>query len=104
MSRERATTRAALLALRHPRTPWTSRTFLGFLPPGLPAKDLEDVGQPATAVFLVAGGRGTPYSCRRIPQPPGAAMILVTGATGTIGSEVVRQLAAAGQKVRALVR
>ncbi|HEY8206884.1 MAG TPA: SDR family NAD(P)-dependent oxidoreductase, partial [Myxococcaceae bacterium] len=31
-------------------------------------------------------------------------MILVTGATGTIGSEVVRQLSAAGQKVRALVR
>lgn len=31
-------------------------------------------------------------------------MILVTGATGTTGSEVVRQLAAAGQKVRALVR
>lgn len=31
-------------------------------------------------------------------------MILVTGATGTIGSEVVKHLAAAGQKVRALVR
>lgn len=30
--------------------------------------------------------------------------ILVTGATGTIGAEVVRQLAAAGQPVRALVR
>ncbi|MFF3846518.1 NAD(P)H-binding protein [Streptomyces sp. NPDC002328] len=32
------------------------------------------------------------------------AMILVTGATGTIGSELVRQLAARGEKVRALVR
>ncbi|MFI9168356.1 NAD(P)H-binding protein [Streptomyces lincolnensis] len=31
-------------------------------------------------------------------------MILVTGATGTIGSEVVRQLAARGDKVRALTR
>lgn len=31
-------------------------------------------------------------------------MILVTGATGTVGSEVVKQLVAAGQKVRALVR
>ncbi|MEV1076848.1 SDR family oxidoreductase [Streptomyces sp. NPDC050211] len=31
-------------------------------------------------------------------------MILVTGATGTIGSEVVRQLAARGAKVRALTR
>ena len=31
-------------------------------------------------------------------------MIVVTGATGTVGSEVVRQLNAAGQKVRALVR
>ena len=31
-------------------------------------------------------------------------MILVTGATGTIGSEVVRQLIAAGQKPRVLVR
>jgi uncharacterized protein YbjT (DUF2867 family) len=31
-------------------------------------------------------------------------MILVTGATGRTGSEVVRQLAAAGQPVRALVR
>ncbi|HVE83212.1 MAG TPA: SDR family oxidoreductase [Myxococcales bacterium] len=31
-------------------------------------------------------------------------MILVTGATGNIGSEVVRQLAAKGQKVRAFVR
>lgn len=31
-------------------------------------------------------------------------MILVTGATGTIGSELVRQLAARGEKVRALVR
>ena len=31
-------------------------------------------------------------------------MILVIGATGTIGSEVVRQLAAKGQKVRAFVR
>ncbi|MEU0672733.1 NAD(P)H-binding protein [Streptomyces sp. NPDC006172] len=32
------------------------------------------------------------------------AMILVTGATGTIGSELVRQLAARGEKVRALLR
>ncbi|WUU18438.1 NAD(P)H-binding protein [Streptomyces sp. NBC_00663] len=32
------------------------------------------------------------------------AMILVTGATGTIGSEVVRQLTARGEKVRALTR
>ncbi|WP_449352193.1 NAD(P)H-binding protein [Streptomyces shaanxiensis] len=31
-------------------------------------------------------------------------MIVVTGATGTIGSEVVRQLAARGEKVRALTR
>lgn len=31
-------------------------------------------------------------------------MILVTGATGTIGSEVVRQLAARGEKVRAMTR
>ncbi|MEU5593231.1 NAD(P)H-binding protein [Streptomyces sp. NPDC020298] len=31
-------------------------------------------------------------------------MILVTGATGTIGSEVVRQLAVRGEKVRALTR
>src|SRR5438132_397594 len=31
-------------------------------------------------------------------------MILVTGATGTFGSEVVRQLAARGQRVRAFVR
>jgi uncharacterized protein YbjT (DUF2867 family) len=31
-------------------------------------------------------------------------MILVTGATGTIGSELVRQLAARGEKVRALTR
>ena len=31
-------------------------------------------------------------------------MILVTGATGTVGGEVVRQLLAAGQPVRALVR
>ncbi|WP_284434536.1 NAD(P)H-binding protein [Streptomyces sp. TUS-ST3] len=31
-------------------------------------------------------------------------MILVTGATGTIGSEVVRQLVARGEKVRALTR
>ena len=31
-------------------------------------------------------------------------MILVTGANGTIGREVVQQLVVAGQKVRALVR
>src|SRR5688572_9309121 len=31
-------------------------------------------------------------------------MILVTGATGTVGSEVVRQLVAAGRTVRAFVR
>ncbi len=31
-------------------------------------------------------------------------MILVTGATGTVGSEVARQLIAAGQRLRALVR
>jgi uncharacterized protein YbjT (DUF2867 family) len=31
-------------------------------------------------------------------------MIVVTGATGTVGSEVVRQLIAAGQRPRALVR
>ncbi|HZD01010.1 MAG TPA: NAD(P)H-binding protein [Actinomycetes bacterium] len=31
-------------------------------------------------------------------------MILVTGATGTVGSEVVRQLVSAGQRPRALVR
>jgi len=30
--------------------------------------------------------------------------ILVTGATGTVGSEVVKQLSSAGQKVRAAVR
>ena len=32
------------------------------------------------------------------------ATILVTGATGTVGTEVVKQLVAAGQRVRALVR
>lgn len=31
-------------------------------------------------------------------------MILVTGATGTVGSEIIRQLVEANQKVRALVR
>ena len=31
-------------------------------------------------------------------------LILVTGATGTVGSEAVKQLAATGQSVRALVR
>jgi uncharacterized protein YbjT (DUF2867 family) len=31
-------------------------------------------------------------------------MIVVTGATGQIGSEVVRQLAEQGEKVRALIR
>lgn len=31
-------------------------------------------------------------------------MIVVTGATGTVGSEVARQLAAAGERVRAFVR
>src|SRR5258708_35962080 len=31
-------------------------------------------------------------------------LILVTGATGTVGSQVVKQLAATGQRVRALVR
>ena len=31
-------------------------------------------------------------------------MILITGATGTIGSETVKQLSAAGFAVRALVR
>src|SRR5260370_28140470 len=31
-------------------------------------------------------------------------LILVTGATGTVGSEVVKQLAVTGQRVRALVR
>src|SRR5579859_92327 len=31
-------------------------------------------------------------------------MILVTGATGTVGREVVTQLLAAGQKVRAMTR
>src|ERR1700691_499344 len=31
-------------------------------------------------------------------------MILVTGATGTVGREVVAQLLAAGEKVRALTR
>jgi uncharacterized protein YbjT (DUF2867 family) len=31
-------------------------------------------------------------------------MILVTGATGNVGSELVRALAAAGERVRALVR
>jgi uncharacterized protein YbjT (DUF2867 family) len=34
----------------------------------------------------------------------GIQVVLVTGATGTVGSEVVRQLAAAGQQPRALVR
>ena len=29
--------------------------------------------------------------------------ILVTGATGTVGSEIVKQLSSAGQKVRAAV-
>src|SRR5687768_17069753 len=34
----------------------------------------------------------------------GGAMILITGATGTIGSEIVRQLAARGERVRAVTR
>ncbi len=34
----------------------------------------------------------------------GQPLIAVTGATGTLGSEVVRQLAAAGKRVRAIVR
>ena len=38
--------------------------------------------------------------CNEVP----AAMILVTGANGNTGSEVTRQLAAAGRPVRALVR
>src|SRR5262249_52615751 len=52
-------------------------------------------------------------SCYETPAPRGARrsnqqdeelMILVTGATGNVGSEVIRQLVAAGQKVRAWVR
>src|SRR6476469_3258643 len=34
----------------------------------------------------------------------GTQMILVTGSTGNVGTEVVKQLAAGGHKVRALVR
>src|SRR5215207_5808274 len=47
--------------------------------------------------------------CSRLPEPPSgctlAAMpILVTGATGSVGGSLVRQLLAQGQDVRALTR
>jgi len=38
------------------------------------------------------------------PGSEGTSMILITGATGTVGSEVVKQLAATGAPLRALVR
>src|SRR4051812_8375885 len=52
------------------------------------------------------GPPNVPESPRtRAASPPTVVtMILVTGATGTIGSEVVRQFAARGEKVRALTR
>lgn len=45
-----------------------------------------------------------PSGQRRDPSPRGCAVILVTGATGTVGMHLVPQLLEAGQRVRVLVR
>jgi short-subunit dehydrogenase len=40
----------------------------------------------------------------RLKQSRGVFVIVVTGATGNIGAELVRRLAASGEKVRGLTR
>ena len=65
-------------------------------------------GEPATALSLTIGaalaGRPT-ERLAGVPAEEGASgMILVVGATGLVGGEICRRLAAAGQPVRALVR
>jgi uncharacterized protein YbjT (DUF2867 family) len=68
----------------------------------------KEVGHPSTVIApdRRTAARTVPEFPRDPDHRPGTVvlMILVTGATGTIGSEVVRQLAERGEKVRALTR
>ena len=59
-------------------------------------------GTRAGALVVTLGQRHCPRLRRR--RERGTALILVTGATGNVGSNVARQLLAAGEEVRALVR
>jgi predicted amino acid dehydrogenase len=62
---------------------------------------------------MEAGFKHTVFLCSRrvyatrkphLAIPTGAAVILITGATGTVGSEVVKRLSAQGVQLRAVTR
>ena len=61
-------------------------------------------GERLDARGRVRGGRGAPQRALALADGGDRPVILLTGATGTVGSALLRRLVAAGEPVRCLVR
>ena len=62
------------------------------------------VSEAEDAVFAQTGRMDLPVVARELKPATGGRKIVVTGATGFLGREVVRRLVESGYRVRALVR